>query len=223
MSRSFVAEVVLTHPDFPIAPTLEAVPDASVSEESVRPPTSADVPAVLYRVTDTDFQAFESALDRDHTVAEWSRKLDFGDVRMYRVQLSAETKFVTPTLSDLGIHVVGVERAGPGWYFRLEAADRDPLGTFWDHCRAEDIGFELEAIRSSGPRPLEESVGVRATLTDRQLEVARVATRMGYYDRDGASSADVAAELGISRSTLSTHLRRINAKLFDSLFGDESE
>lgn len=212
---------MLTHPDFPLAPTLEATPSASIVEESIRPPTTEDVSAVLYRVTDVDFRAFESALARDHTVAEWSQTMDFGDTRMYRVELSPTTKFVTPTLSELGIHAVSAENAGRGWRFRLETAEHDHLGAFWDHCRAEEIQFELQTLRSSRAQPFEEHDGIKAALTDRQLEVARVATRMRYYDRDGASATDVAAELDIAPSTLSTHLRRINAKVFDVLFNDE--
>ncbi len=46
-------------------------------------------------------------------------------------------------------------------------------------------------------------------LTDRQREVVATATELGYYDvpRD-ATVADVAAELDITDSTVSTHLRK---------------
>lgn len=220
VSKSFIADVVLIHPDLPIGPTLEAVPTASITEEGIRPATIEDVPTVRYRVTDVEFQDLESALARDRTVTEWTQTMDFGDTRIYRVQLSSATKFVTPTLSELGIHAVSAESAGHGWRFRLETAERDFFGAFWDYCRAEDIQFELEVLRSSGAQPRAEQEEIKTTLTERQREVARVATRMDYYDKGGASAKDVAAELGIAPSTLSTHLRRINAKVFDSLFDD---
>lgn len=70
--RSFIADVALTHPDFPLGPTLKAIPTASITEESIRPATTADEPAVLYRVTDVDFRTFESALEHDDTVSEWA-------------------------------------------------------------------------------------------------------------------------------------------------------
>lgn len=221
MPQSYITEVVLIHPDFPIAPTLGAVPHATITEESIRPPAE-DVPAVLYRVTDVEFPTFESALTQDHTVADWNQTMDFGDTRMYRVQLSPATTFVTPALSELGIHAVSAESAGHGWRFELETANRDHLAAFWSYCREEDIQFELETLRSSGAQPVEERVRIKAPLTNRQLDVARVATQMGYYDRDGASAKEVADELGIAPSTLSTHLRRINAKIFDFLFNENS-
>ncbi|WP_225336069.1 helix-turn-helix domain-containing protein [Halomicrobium urmianum] len=223
MPQSFIAEVVLTHPNAPLAPTLAAVPHPSITEESIRPATTADEPAVFYRVTDVEFDAFEAELDRDQTVAEWEQAMDFGDTRMYRVQLAPATIFVSPTLSELGIHVVSSENADRGWRFRLETGDRDHLGALWDYCRETDIQFELEVLRSSGEQPMDEQVGIKAALTDRQQQVARVATRMGYYEKGGASASDVAAELDIAPSTLSTHLRRINATVFDSLFAAESD
>ncbi|WP_434530114.1 helix-turn-helix domain-containing protein (plasmid) [Haloarcula sp. NS06] len=222
MPGSFIADVVLTHPDLPLGPTLKAIPTASITEESIRPATTADVPAVLYRVRDVDFRTFESALEHDDTVSEWTQTMDFGDTRLYRVQHSPTTTFVTPTLSDLRIHVISIESAGRDWHFRLETAERDHLSSFWDHCRAEDIQFELETLRSSGTQQIEESVAIKAALTERQLEVARVAAQLGYYDKGGVSAEDVAAELGIAPSTLSTHLRRINAKILATLFDDAS-
>lgn len=222
MSQSFIAEVVLTHQDFPIASSLADVPEAVVTEESIRPPTNSDVPAVLYRVTDVDFQEFESALEDDHTVHNWCLAMDFEVSRMYRIRLGPATKFVTPTLSELEIHVILAQSADKGWRFKLETAEKESLGEFWDHCREEDIQFDLEKIYSSSPQPMEPHGGFKSELTERQREIARTATQMGYYDQDGASSEKVAAELGIAPSTLSTHLRRINAKLFNEMFADES-
>lgn len=141
---------------------------------------------------------------------------------MYRIQLGPATKFVTPTLSELGIHVILAQSARNGWCFKLETAEKERLGEFWDHCRNEGIQFELEKIYSSGTEPMNRRVGFKSELTDRQREIARTATQMGYYDQGGASAEEVATELGIAPSTLSTHLRRINAKLFHEMFADES-
>ena len=221
MPQSFVAEVLLRHGDLPLAPTLGTVPAAVVTEESIRPPADSDVPAVLFRVTGVDFGNFRSALVDDHTVDSWSVAMDFGDARMYRVQLSSATRFVTPALSELGFHVVFTRSVGEWWRFKLETADKDTLGEFWDYCREEGIQFELEKIHSSGSQPVDRRPNVRSELTDRQREIARTVTRMGYYDEDGACPEEIAEELGIAPSTLSTHLRRINAKLYRALFADE--
>jgi|GEM_PF-3411287 len=88
-----------------------------------------------------------------------------------------------------------------------------------ERCREEGFQFRLEKLYNSGHRVTNaEKAGLKAQLTERQLEVARTVARMGYYDKDGASADEVATELGISTSTLSTHLRRIMAKVFDFIF-----
>jgi hypothetical protein len=73
-----------------------------------------------------------------------------------------------------------------------------------------DIQFELEALWSSGAQPIDEQAGIKAALTDCQRQVAQAATRMGYYDKGAASAKDVAAELDIAPSTLSSYLRSVN-------------
>lgn len=55
-------------------------------------------------------------------------------------------------------------------------------------------------------------------LTDRQRELARAAAARGYYDADGPNAETVAEELGITKSTLSEHLRAVQRELFDQLF-----
>lgn len=56
-------------------------------------------------------------------------------------------------------------------------------------------------------------------LTDRQFQALRTAHAAGYFDWPRESSTEeVAAELGVSRATLSEHLRVAEGKLFDALF-----
>lgn len=223
MPQSFIADIVLKHSNAPLVPTLTTVPHASVTEVSVRPVTSADVLTVLYRVTDVNFHVFETEIAHDQTVSEWNQTMDFGDTRLYRIQLSPRIHHITPALSEFGIHVVNIESAGRGWRFQLETGKRDNFSALWDYCREEDIQFELEILRSSGAQSMNEKAGIKTELTNRQRQVARIATRMDYYKKGGASAKDVAAELDIAPSTLSTHLRRINAKIFDYLFAAESD
>ncbi|EMA68673.1 Bacterio-opsin activator HTH domain protein [Halorubrum aidingense JCM 13560] len=57
-------------------------------------------------------------------------------------------------------------------------------------------------------------------VTDRQAEVAAVAAQKGYFNADGASAAEIAAELDLAKSTVSEHLRIVTDTLFSQLFGD---
>jgi DNA-binding CsgD family transcriptional regulator len=93
--------------------------------------------------------------------------------------------------------------------------------------RLDDGGFDLnlrQIIQSERARGSDEGNGSTvalvdlSTLTERQRQVAEAATEMGYFVSDAASAEQVAAELDISQSTLSQHLRAIIRKILSQLF-----
>ncbi|MDR9445682.1 MAG: histidine kinase N-terminal 7TM domain-containing protein [Haloquadratum sp.] len=60
-----------------------------------------------------------------------------------------------------------------------------------------------------------------AGFSDHQAEVLAVATKMGFFERpQRATGADVAAVVGVSRSTVMYHLRAAEQELFSTLFAD---
>lgn len=59
------------------------------------------------------------------------------------------------------------------------------------------------------------------SLTDRQREVLESAHGMGYFDHPkGANAGEVAAELGVSRSTFAEHLAAAQSKVLESILTD---
>lgn len=221
MARNRIAEVVVTHRDLALTPTLEAVPDLDVRIES-QPATAPETPVLFYSVQTPEFQPFETALADDHTVAEWERIAEFNDRRIYRVQLSLEVKVLTPAITDHGVRVLNASNADGGWYLRLHTPNKECLAQVQTYCRQEDVHFQIEKLYQTGAES--EFAGqarLSVELTDRQREIAQTVTHMGYFEQDGASAAEVADHLDIARSTLSTHLRRITATLFHHHFQDE--
>ena len=222
MTRSFIAEMIITHPDLPLTPTIRTVDGVEIAVESeplTYPHQSGSI--LFYSVTNCDFRDFDSALETDHTVDDWEVTMEFRDHRVYQIYHTREAKFTTPEIADLGLQVLSTETVDRGWEMRLHAPDRERLGDYWEFCREENIRFDLEKIYSTESRANAASGGhAEVSLTERQREVARTAARMGYYEPEGASAAEVADELDISTSTLSTHLRRIIAKVFRQLFAD---
>lgn len=60
----------------------------------------------------------------------------------------------------------------------------------------------------------------RSLFTRRQLEVLEVAHEMGYFEHPkGANAKEVAAEVGVSRSTFVEHLSAAQTKLLNKLLG----
>lgn len=221
LTTSFIAEIVVVNPDLPLASTIRTTSDISLQVES-QPLTHPESASIFYSVSNSDFQDFETALTDDHTVEDWQVTMSFKDCRIYRLQHSSVTEFLTPKLAGLGIQALSIESCEEGWSLQLQAPDKESLGEFWQYCREENVQFRLEKVYSSGSQ-ITAVAGERlkAQLTGRQQEVARTVTQMGYYDQDGASAEEIAAELGIAPSTLSTHLRRIVEKLFWYMFENE--
>ncbi|SEP05399.1 hypothetical protein SAMN04487948_11232 [Halogranum amylolyticum] len=60
----------------------------------------------------------------------------------------------------------------------------------------------------------------RSLFTRRQLEILEVAHEMGYFEYPkGANAKEVAAEIGVSRSTFVEHLSAAQTKLLNQLLG----
>jgi predicted DNA binding protein len=77
----------------------------------------------------------------------------------------------------------------------------------------DPVESEVLSIRESSPGV----AGVTNGLTERQREVLRIATDLGYYaDPRTATQADVADELGITAATAGEHLRKIEAHVLGS-------
>ena len=222
MGQRFIAELVVSHDDLPLTPTVRDVSGATIAVES-QPLSYPERPGpiIFYSVSDTDFSTLGSLLETDHTVAEWEVAMEFTDCRIYQIYVSSNAKFTTPEIADLGLQVLSIRNTDRGWEFRLLAPNRERLGDYWQYCREEGVQFHLEKLYSTGPRAGSATAdGLEASFTDRQREVARTAARMGYFEPDGADAATVADELEISPSTLSTHLRRIMAKVLRHTFDD---
>jgi DNA-binding CsgD family transcriptional regulator len=94
-------------------------------------------------------------------------------------------------------------------------------------ARLDDLGANasLESLRSrsdadSAAEPSTVLVDL-SDLTARQRETAALAVRLGYFESDGVSAAELADRLDVSKATVSEHLRAVRAKVGRQLFPDE--
>jgi predicted DNA binding protein len=78
----------------------------------------------------------------------------------------------------------------------------------------EEIGVDIEAVGG----PAVRGDGVLSRLSERQREALEAGIAVGYYDTPrGATSEDVAEELGCAPSTAATHLRKAESALVTGL------
>lgn len=175
-------------------------------------------PLFLVTVTCNSQTAVEDALSEAYDVAEWTLVGTAGDTRRYQVRpaLSFEEQLGDAVADLAGLEALAtteaiierIEVTPDGWRQRGWFADRDAFtqfSSFWQR----NAGFRLVRLTRDGePEPPGEG------LTDRQREALRVAYERGYFDIPRGASLDaVAAELGISASSVSERLRRAQTQL----------
>lgn len=101
------------------------------------------------------------------------------------------------------------------------ALDDEECQALIDALSAAGIEPDVDQLASDAidaSADVETAVVELAGLTDRQRTVARRAAEAGYFKADGPAAEDVAADLGITKSTLSEHLRAVQAELLDQVF-----
>lgn len=96
--------------------------------------------------------------------------------------------------------------------------DRERAGDLLDEVREEmDAEVDVERLSVSDRSSTAESRPLDR-LSDRQREAFRLAQRNGYYGWPRETTArDLAAELGVSKTTYLEHLRKAEEKLLDGI------
>lgn len=213
---SLVAEVHLVHESLALAPTLAAVPSASVVVDS-HVGGGSEARIWFLSVATDDFGAFDDALAVDDTVTEFDSLGTFDATRVYRVRLADTTDALFSPAAEAGIRVAELRSHGEGWSLSLHLRDRSSLLTFRDYCSTLGAAFTLRALTFAS------DAGPRATsLTATQRETLLTAHEMGYYDLPRhCSQSELADALGVSASAISQRLRRASGKLVETvLTGD---
>lgn len=126
------------------------------------------------------------------------------------------TMQITPTLMSRGFVCADPIdiRDGREYWTLVTNHDRDTVQTKLDEVRQEK-NAEINVRSITDPNWQSGASGLPTDrLTQRQLEVFRLAQDRGYYEWPKATSAGALAdELGISSSTFHEHLHKVEAKL----------
>jgi predicted DNA binding protein len=214
----YIANIHVAHPDLALSHTIKSVPDVHLYREN-QPVFGEDTILLFFSAEGGDFSAFETAFEQDPSGETLQCIAEFDERRVYRVCLAMdEIQFITPYLSELGLKIRSAKSGDGGWFIQVLGNDREALSSFRDYCTEHNISFSLVRVYQSDIDPLQRRHTEAFGLTSRQLEVVQTATEMGYFERNDVPAEEVAAELGISPSTLSDHLRVVIAKVFQELF-----
>ena len=168
-----------------------------------------------------DFDAFETGLDADETVADWRVIAENGDERLYRVRYAADTPDVV--VYEAAIDADGVflkaETDGDGWTVKMLFPGRDAFNEFREACDDVDLSLDVDSIYS---RPFSGS-GDEIALTDPQRNLLTRAVQVGYFDIPRETTLqELGQQMNISGQAASERLRRGMETLIRETVTEES-
>jgi predicted DNA binding protein len=212
--EALVATFDLYHPEFPLSPTLDALPELRLEPELQPVAILGTTQRTMFvEVTGATVDAVAEAMAADPTVED-ATPVETGDGRtVFRVTVTSIPS-LPATLLEEGVRVVAAHSSGGGWRVRLTFPDRQALQAFVTAAR--EAGFDATLVRLYTAVDGGDAGAGRGPfgLTPDERETLAHAYETGYFETPRAiSQSDLAAELDVSGSVLSRQLRRALAKL----------
>lgn len=103
----------------------------------------------------------------------------------------------------------------------LTVADRETLLEMMAALDERDVSVRTEDIFRLSMDEADTTTLDLQKLTDKQRETLEIALRTGYYEQPrNADLADLAGEIGVSKSAVSQRLRSAEAKIIKNAFGE---
>jgi PAS domain S-box-containing protein len=186
---------------------------------------SRDDGSVLVFVTvDPDGRGVEAAVADLDDVDRAERITGHEGAGLYELHCPSGT-FVT-RIADAGGRIRRLEAEGETLELVVEVADRPTARSLFASLREAYRGVELLGSHERERRPSTRE-GFLDTLTERLTERQETALRTaylaGFFEWPHAVSGDeLAAAMGVSRSTFHQHLRAAERKLVDAVYGSDS-
>lgn len=150
---------------------------------------------------------------------EFTPMQSFETETVYRFERDADVECACEVVEDLGTPVTSVRAQGGSLLLSFRTSDLDGISEIVDALRDRFDGVIVEDLsQTQGDDSSDPVVVDRDVLTERQREIVETAHELGYFSYPkGANATDVAAELGIARSTFTEHLAAAQTKLMDAV------
>jgi predicted DNA binding protein len=201
-------------------------PVCPIADLSARAGTTVDTVSAAVCLAESTEGALEFSADTDADVdvdTDATPVFSYGDTGRYRLERGRDgVTCPCECLGAFGCSVAEYTATDGTVTLVFHAADYDELRAVVADLRERFSGVTVERFVQSAPggNPGDPAFVDRSRLTSRQLEVARTAYEMGYFERPRAANAtEVADALDISRATFTQHLTAVQAKLFEDLLG----
>lgn len=189
--------------------TLAATPEMTVEIERVVAHQSGTLTPYFW-VRGGDVDRFDAAISEDPSVSSATHLDDVDDGTLYRAEWPPDVESVGHAYLQTGATILEAKGRHQQWVLRLRFDSHEDVSTFYEHCEAHDIAFEVNRIFN----PTVPKGGGQYGITPKQREALVSALEAGFYDiPQSATMTDVAETIGISQQALSKRLRRGHGNL----------
>ncbi|WP_435185566.1 helix-turn-helix domain-containing protein [Halobellus sp. EA9] len=212
------ATIRVQSPDLALTETV-ANTDAATIKPVSSAGTAPNLGAYLFTVRTDDFEQFETALERDHTIDSFERVVERGPEAVYSFQYDSEATVFSAAISAVNGVSLDWTNDDTVWIVRVWLPDREALESLWDYAVEHDVEFTLDRVYDYAGIDEADSA-----LTKDQREILLLALEMGYFEEPRtATLSEVAAELGISQPAAGGRLRRGLRRLVESAVAAPAE
>jgi len=214
-----LAEYQISYQRLPLVDIATAVPETTL-HLSVGRPNQAGPPPFIVRATGNAFEALEGEFETAEFVQEFSLVAQEDSIRQYRLlpakgmieQLAVDDPARLRTLATVQSIIERITVTPEGWIQQRWFADREEFTAYCAFWRETATSFSLHRLTED-----DRAATPTRGLTDRQREALVTAHEKGYFEIPRTASLDeIAAELGISASSLSERLRRAQTHLVET-------
>ncbi|QLK27826.1 helix-turn-helix domain-containing protein [Natrinema zhouii] len=194
--------------DYPILrETLSRAPNTKVTWEQSDLTEDGDHQMLVW--VDGEVAAFDAGLEADPTVNAPLQVVEFGDRRLYQLELTddGQQASVYPTVIEAGNVLREVTATHEGWHFRAAFPSDEAIERF--HAFFVDRGLDVELRQLYDAREPTDGSRLQYGVTDRQREALVAAVDAGYLDIPRSCSlAELGERFDISSNAMSERFRR---------------
>jgi predicted DNA binding protein len=189
--------------EFPLSAVFEQLSSVSIELDRVVPTTDAAVP--YFWIYSDDTSKLTTDLADDVGINQVTILDQVEEAMFVRIDWNLDHETVLTAILNTDVTLLSGKGHGGQWVFNLRARNQSDLATFETYCRNHDLPVELTQLHTVSPL----KNGQEFDLTADQRNALELAYERDYFESPrGATQADLAADLDVSRQAVSALLQR---------------
>lgn len=205
--------------EFPLSAVFEQLSSVTIELECVVPTNNAAVP--YFWIYSDDTSKLSTELADDVGINQVIIVDQVEEAMFVRIDWNLDHESILTAILNTDVTLLSGKGHGGQWVFNLRTRNQSELATFQTYCRNHDLPVELTQLHTVSPLKNGQEIG----LTADQRNALELAYERGYFESPrGATQADLAVDLDVSRQAVSSLLQRgIRQLVANTLVADEHD